>query len=66
MDSNQMASIILLLQFILRIAGSVFCNNRAEKLNRGTSRWGWLGFFFPVVAMIWILCLRPNVKWEKI
>lgn len=56
---------ILIFQFILRIVGLIVCINRAKELNRSEGGWGFFGFIAPVIAMIWIYCLKPVVKWEN-
>lgn len=58
-------TMIALVQIGLRIAGAIVCSNKAAKLNRSTTGWGWLGFIFPVISMIWIYCSKPYVIWEK-
>lgn len=57
--------VLLFLQLILRIVGAVVCSNRAKELNRSSGSWGVLGFIFPIVAMIWVYCLKPITKWDK-
>lgn len=53
---------LYLLQFALRIVGVFVCYNQAKALNRSTGGWAVAGFFFPVIAMIWVFCLnrKPN------
>jgi|APEBP8051072210_1049370.scaffolds.fasta_scaffold00951_11 hypothetical protein len=56
---------ILVIQLILRLAGIIVCSNKAKELNRSTGGWGFFGFVMPIVAMIWIHCLKPNVTWNN-
>lgn len=55
----------LMIQLILRIVGVVVCSNRAKELNRNSSGWGFFGFVSPIIAMIWIYCLKPITNWDK-
>ena len=59
------AAIFLVFSLILRIVGLLVCINKAKELNRSTGGWGVFGFLMPIVAMIWVSCLKPNVEWEK-
>jgi hypothetical protein len=58
-------AIIAIIQIILRIIGTVVCSNKAKELNRNTGGWGVFGFIMPIVAMIWIYCLKPIIKWDE-
>ena len=57
--------VIVIMQLALRIIGAIVCVNRAKELNRSTGTWGVLGFIFPIIAMIWIYCLKPVIKWDE-
>ena len=59
------AAIFMVFSLILRIVGAIVCVNKAKELNRSTGSWGFFGFLMPIVAMIWVNCLKPNVEWEK-
>lgn len=59
-DDDAVTIIITLILLTLRILITVFCVNRAKKLNRDTGGWGIFGFFFPLIAFIWILCLETK------
>jgi hypothetical protein len=43
----------------LRIVGAVVCSKKAKELNRNNGGWGFFGFISPIVALIWIHCLKP-------
>ncbi len=58
-------AIFALLSLGLRITGILVCVGKANKLNRNSTGWGFFGFFFPIVAMIWIHCLKPVISWDK-
>lgn len=55
----------VLIGFILRVIGVYVCKNKAEELNRSTLGWGIFGFLLPVIAMIWIHCMKPNMVWKE-
>jgi hypothetical protein len=57
--------VFLIIQLVLRIVGLVFCSNKAKELNRSASGWGFFGFISPIIAMIWINCLKPITNWDK-
>jgi uncharacterized membrane protein len=56
---------ILFFQLIFRILGAIVCSNRAKWLNRNTVGWGFFGFVSPIIAMIWIYCLKPITIWDR-
>lgn len=58
-------AIYLIFSLILRMVGAGVCSSKAKDLNRSVGGWGFFGFFMPIVAMIWINCLKPNVDWER-
>lgn len=60
-----MESIVLIIGLGLRIVGTVVCINKAKQLNRDTTGWGIFGFFLPLIAMIWIYCMKPVIIWDK-
>lgn len=55
----------LIISLILRIVGAIVCSNKAKELNRSTGGWGFFGFLMPIVAMIWVHCMKPNVVWDN-
>lgn len=57
--------VLLIIQLILRIVGAVVCSNKAKELNRSSGGWGFFGFVMPIVAMIWVNCIKPITNWEK-
>lgn len=56
---------IFLIIFILRIVGAIVCSNKAKELNRSSGGWGFFGFVSPIIAMIWVNCLKPITIWNK-
>ncbi len=60
-----MEAIVPLLLLAIRIIGIFVCSARARDLNRSTGGWGFFGFISPIVAMIWIYCLKPVTNWEE-
>ena len=56
---------VLILVLIVRLVGIIVCVNKAKELNRSQGGWGLFGFFMPIVAMIWVHCIKPKVKWEN-
>jgi hypothetical protein len=42
----------------------VVCSNKAKELNRSSGGWGFFGFVSPIIAMIWINCLKPITIWD--
>jgi hypothetical protein len=57
--------ILAVIQIALRIVGAVVCSRKATQLNRDSGSWGFFGFFFPIVAMIWIQFKKPVINWDK-
>lgn len=57
--------VLLIIQLVLRIVGVVVCSSKAKELNRSSGSWGFFGFVFPIVAMIWVNCLKPVTNWDK-
>lgn len=57
--------VLLIIQLVLRIIGVVVCSGKAKELNRNSGSWGFFGFVMPIIAMIWIHCLKPVTNWDK-
>lgn len=57
--------VFFVVQLVLRIVGVVVCSNKATELNRNSGGWGFFGFVSPIIAIIWINCLKPITDWEK-
>lgn len=57
--------VLVIIQLVLRIIGIFVCSSRAKELNRSTGGWGFFGFISPIIAMIWIYCLKPVTIWEQ-
>jgi hypothetical protein len=56
---------VVIIFLILRIVGIFVCSAKAKELNRSTGTWGTLGFISPIIAMIWIHCLKPVTIWDN-
>jgi len=56
---------VVIIVLILRIVGIFVCVNKAKELNRSTGGWGFFGFVSPIIAMIWIHCMKPVMKWDE-
>jgi hypothetical protein len=59
-----MTGMFMILGLILRVIGLFYCKDKAKELNRSTGGWATFGFLSPIVAMIWINCIKPIMKWE--
>jgi len=46
--------------FIFRIVITVYCVNKAGKLNRSKFGWGVFAFILPLIALIWIQFMKPK------
>jgi hypothetical protein len=57
--------VVILIQFGLRIVGTIVCSNKAKELNRSVGGWGLFGFFSPILAMIWIQFMKPVMVWDS-
>jgi hypothetical protein len=60
-----MEAIVPILLIVLRIVGVIVCSNKAGELNRSKGGWGFFGFVSPIIAMIWIHCMKPIMTFEK-
>jgi hypothetical protein len=56
--------VLLIIQLILRVIGIFVCSSKAKELNRNSGGWGFFGFVSPIIAMIWINCLKPITIWD--
>jgi hypothetical protein len=56
---------ITILLIVIRIVGILVCANKAGELNRSKDGWGFFGFISPIMAMIWIYCMKPVMKWDE-
>jgi hypothetical protein len=63
MDSG--AAVLNLIFIVLRIMITIYCVNKAGRLNRSEGGWGLFGFFLPIVAIIWIQFMKPIIDWEE-
>ncbi|MBC5841953.1 hypothetical protein H8R23_11090 [Flavobacterium sp. F-380] len=50
---------VYLVLIVLKIIGTYVCSSTAKELNRSAVGWGVFGFISPIIAMIWINCLKP-------
>ncbi len=57
--------VIVIIQLALRIVGAIVCTNKAKSLNRSTGGWGFFGFVMPIIAMIWVHCIKPVMQWDE-
>jgi hypothetical protein len=57
--------LLYLFLITLRIIITIYCVNRARKLNRNIWGWGIFGFILPLVALIWIQFMKPRLLWYK-
>lgn len=57
--------VLVIFQLLLRIVGAIVCFNKAKDLNRSTIGWAFFGFIMPIIAMIWIYCLKPKMEWDN-
>lgn len=64
-NDGGMRGLFYILGLILRIVGLFYCKDKAKELNRSTGGWATFGFLSPILAMIWISCLKPIIKWEQ-
>lgn len=60
-----MEAVTPILLIVLRIVGVIVCSNKAGELNRSKGGWGFFGFVSPIIAMIWINCMKPIMSFEK-
>jgi len=60
-----MEGVTLIIVLGLRIVGTIVCVNKAKELNRSTGGWGFFGFISPIIAMIWIHCMKPITLWDE-
>jgi hypothetical protein len=60
-----MEGAVVIIQLGLRVVGIIVCANKAKELNRSTGGWGFFGFVSPIIAMIWIHCMKPVTDWNQ-
>jgi len=58
-------AVLQIILLVVRIIITVYCVNRAGELNRSKTGWGFFGFFFPIIAIIWIQFMKPIMVWDK-
>lgn len=63
MENDATAAGLLILA-AFRIGVTIYCANRADKMNRSGLGWGVLGFVFPIIALIAIHLVKPRTVWE--
>ncbi|MBC8548981.1 MAG: hypothetical protein H8D23_04960 [Candidatus Brocadiales bacterium] len=63
--SESMYGFVSIFLIVLRIVITVYCVNKANQLNRSKWGWGLFGFFFPIIAVIWIQFMKPHIIWES-
>jgi hypothetical protein len=64
-QNDDSKGIFIIVSYIFRIIGTIVCANKAKELNRNRVGWGFFGFIMPIVAIIWVYCMKPKMKWEK-
>lgn len=64
-NDGGMRGMFMILGLILRVIGLFYCRDKAKELNRNSGGWATFGFLSPIVAMIWISCMKPIIKWEE-
>jgi len=57
--------VLQIILLVVRIIITVYCVNRAGELNRSKTGWGFFGFFFPIIAIIWIQFMKPISLYKK-
>jgi hypothetical protein len=57
--NNENEAMIRIIGLIIRIIITVYCVNKAKRLNRNTWGWGLFAFFIPIIALIWIQFMKP-------
>ncbi|RCW91316.1 hypothetical protein [Winogradskyella arenosi] len=60
-----MEGAVVIIQLGLRVVGMIVCANKATELNRSSGGWGFFGFVSPIIAMIWIHCMKPITLWDE-
>jgi hypothetical protein len=55
----------VLIWFLVRIIGAIFCSNKAIEKNRTAWVWGFFGFLFPLITIVCIVSVPYETKWEK-
>ncbi len=65
MTDEEESLAIIIISLFYRVIGVVVCSEKAERLNRNTDIWSFLGFIIPTIAMIWIYCMKPKIKWDN-
>jgi hypothetical protein len=65
MNGNDNNAIIFLILLILRVIITIYCVNKAAKINRSKIWWGIFGFIFPIIAFIWIQFIKPKYIWHN-
>jgi len=50
---------------VIQIFITIYCVNKARMLNRSKWGWGLFGFFFPIIAVIWIQFIKPRFIWDN-
>lgn len=60
-----LSMILVLLFFVLRVIGAIYCAQKADKLKRNSGGWAIFGLAFPIIAMIWINRLKTKIVWHE-
>ncbi len=59
-SSSNGVALLLIFQLVIRFIGAIVCYNKSKELQREPTGWVVFGFFIPIIAMIWIYCLKPK------
>lgn len=54
-----------MIAIVLGLLGAVLCGVIASQKNREVAGWVVFGLFLPIVALIWLACLKTKITWSK-
>jgi len=60
MDKETYA-IVQVILFIVRIIITIYCVNKAKSIGKSAGGWGVFAFFLPIIALISIQFVKPNI-----
>ena len=64
MNEEEQYALTMMFNGIIRVIAMFVCGTKANTLNRNVFGWVIFGLFFPIIAMIWVNCIKPIVKFE--
>ena len=53
---------LILLHGLFSIVAMFVCHKQAIQLNRSKVGWGLFGLILPIIAVIWVLNIKPIIK----